>query len=337
MGTDEGQAQATEAHPVETDEGLVHAFALDGKGGGRDLSWDDLAAAADRPTWIHLERDHARVKRWLEEEAGLAPIVVEALLAEETRPRTSDMPGGLLIILRGVNLNPGADPEDMVSLRFWLEPTRLITLRRRRVMAVQDVRDAVRGGIAPNSPAGVATAIIDRLVDRATTVIEDINDRVDECEDMLLTSTPADMRRSLSDFRRVAILLRRYLAPQRDTLARLGRDHADLFDDSRRLMLRECADAIARIVDELDAARDRAAVLHEELSTRLAETMNKNMYLLSIVAAIFLPLGLLTGLFGINVGGMPWIESPWGFAIVSGGLVVIAIFQYFLFRRLQLV
>jgi zinc transporter len=134
----------------------------------------------------------------------------------------------------------------------------------------------------------------------------------------------------------VAILLRRYLAPQRDTLARLGGEHADLFDESRRLVLRECSDGLARMVEELDAARDRAAVLHEELSARLAETMNKNMYLLSIVAAIFLPLGLLTGLFGINVGGMPWLESRWGFAIVSSGLVGVAIFQYWLFRRLQL-
>jgi zinc transporter len=86
-------------------------------------------------------------------------------------------------------------------------------------------------------------------------------------------------------------------------------------------------------VEDLDSARDRAAVAQDELTGRLAEQTNKTMYVLSIVAGIFLPLGLLTGLLGINVGGMPGVDNPWAFTVVCVILVVTAIFEVILFRR----
>lgn len=321
-----------EAMGSGSDEGLVHAFAFDGLGGGAALGWDDIAGDIG-PCWIHLDRTNDRADRWLERDAGLAPIVIEALLAEETRPRATSMPGGLLIILRGVNLNPGADPEDMISLRVWLEKDRLITLRRSPIMAVQDVRASIIAGSGPKTPTLALIAMIRGLVTRAGSIIEEIDDSVSVAEEKLLSSAPAEMRRQLSDVRRVAIMLRRYLAPQRDTLSRLPVEHGAAWEQSDILLLREASDGMLRLVEDLDAARDRAAVLHEELSARLADTMNRNMYLLSIVASIFLPLGLLTGLFGINVGGMPWLESPLGFAYVTASLFAIAAFQFWLLKK----
>ena len=82
-----------------------------------------------------------------------------------------------------------------------------------------------------------------------------------------------------------------------------------------------------------DSARDRAAVSQDELNSRLSEQMNHTMYVLSIVAAVFLPLGLFTGLLGINVGGIPGTEDPWAFLIVCVLLVVIAIGLLVVFRR----
>jgi zinc transporter len=238
------------------------------------------------------------------------------------------------MIVRGVNLNPGADPEDMISLRIWLEKGRLITLRHRRVMAVQEVRAAIAKGAGPKTPAGAAIAVIRHLVARASVVIDDLDDGVSAAEDRLLTSAAGELRRELREARRVAIMLRRYLAPQRDTLSRLTVDHGNAFDPAEVLLLREASDGMVRLVEDLDAARERAALLYEELSSRLADTMNRNMYVLSVVASIFLPLGLLTGMFGLNVGGVPWLDEPLGFAYVSGILVGIGALQYWLLKKL---
>jgi zinc transporter len=100
-------------------------------------------------------------------------------------------------------------------------------------------------------------------------------------------------------------------------------------------LLRETAERTARYVEDIDAARERALISQEELNNRLAERMNRAMYTLSIVAAIFLPLGLLTGLLGINVGGIPGTENPKAFLIVTVFLVVLAIVLVGWFRKIK--
>ena len=152
----------------------------------------------------------------------------------------------------------------------------------------------------------------------------------------MLDAPSRELRAELSDFRRQAINLRRYLAPQREVLARLYGDHTAPLGDTDRFHLRETLDRLTRYVEELDAARDRAAVTQEEVNGRMADQMNSNMYLLSLVAGIFLPLGLLTGLLGINVGGMPGVDSNWAFALVCVILVALAGIQWWLFRRFRL-
>jgi zinc transporter len=89
---------------------------------------------------------------------------------------------------------------------------------------------------------------------------------------------------------------------------------------------------MTRFVEDLDSARERAAVAQEELLGRLSEQMDKRMYLLSLVAAIFLPLGFLTGLLGINVGGIPGAEYHWGFTLVTLMIVILVVVQVVLFR-----
>ncbi len=99
-----------------------------------------------------------------------------------------------------------------------------------------------------------------------------------------------------------------------------------------RSRIREAADRVTRLGEELEAIRDRAQILHDELMDQRAEAMNKNTMLLSVVASIFLPLGLLTGLLGINVGGIPGAQEPWAFWLVCLVLLVIAVAQFLLLR-----
>jgi zinc transporter len=166
-------------------------------------------------------------------------------------------------------------------------------------------------------------------------VIADIDDQVDELEDSVLTAESYELRSRLARIRRQCISLRRYIAPQREVLARLQSERLEWFGDKIKSHLRELAERTARFVEDLDSARDRAAITQEELNNRLSEQMNKAMYLLSIVAAIFLPLGLLTGLLGINVGGIPGAENKWAFLMVTVFLVFIALLLIGLFRRIK--
>lgn len=318
-------------------DGLIFACALNGSGGGIELDWAGVNAwqPADGALWVHLDYTGDAATRWLCETSGIDPVMVDALTAEETRPRSLVHAGGMLLILRGVNLNQGADPEDMVSIRFWIDANRIVTLRHRRVMAIEDLHQAVTSGCGPTGPGGFLEELSDRLIDRMGGIISEVDDSVDALEDEILTEQSYALRQKIANIRRVAIGMRRYLAPQRDVMAHLHNEKVDWLNDMERMRLREISDRTTRYVEDLDAIRDRATVTQEELNNRLAEQMNKTMYVLSIVSGVFLPLGLLTGLLGINVGGMPGVNSSSAFAISCGLLVVIAAGLVWLFRRMK--
>lgn len=315
-----------------TTTGLVCAFRMDGDGTGRPVEWEELRRwrPGDGHLWVHLDRSAEAARDWLRDESGLSALACEALLAEETRPRVDRLPDGLIVVFRGVNLNPGADPEDMVSLRLWVDGHRLISVRHRRLMAIQDIRDRMEAGVFPAGPSMLLADIGRGLAWRMEPVITGLSDRVDELEEEVLTRGAAEIRAKLASLRREIISLRRYLAPQRDAMLRLQAETAAWLVDESRFELREAADQTTRYLEDLDAARERVGVAHEELVSRLSEQLNQRMYLLSVIAAIFLPLGLITGLLGINVGGLPganFDDAFWvvclALAAIGGGLILV--------------
>lgn len=313
------------------------AYLLDSTGGGQPLAWEAIAQqrTATQTLWLTLNYTVEETQRWLTEESGIDPIVCESLLAEDTRPRCFVHGQGLLAILRGVNLNPGENPEDMVSVRVWIEPSRVITVSHRRLMALGDIAQSLESGDGPHDSGDFLVQLTQRLARRMASVLEDFDDAVAELEDEVLVQENLQLRTTISVLRRQAIRLRRYLAPQREVMARLQTEKVAWFSDLQRAQFREVADQVTRYVEDLDSAKDRAAIVQDELEARIGAQMNKTMYLLSIVAAIFLPLGLLTGLLGINVGGIPGTESPYAFIVVCVALVLIAIVQGLLFRRMR--
>jgi zinc transporter len=111
---------------MANNNGLIAAYLLDGKGGGQKVGWKEIRewTPSDGLLWVHLNFEGPEAQRWIREESQLEDVVGDVLLADESRPRVTAFDDGLLIALRGVNLNPGAEPEDMVSLRIWAEKNR---------------------------------------------------------------------------------------------------------------------------------------------------------------------------------------------------------------------
>jgi zinc transporter len=303
----------------------IYAFDILPDSTGRPVSDSDVAPASDAAyRWIHLDLHNDGIRDWLEKE--IDPVVALSLTRQDTRPSIHEHEDGLVIVLRGVNLNPESDPEDMVSIRIWVEKDRIISTRMRRLMAVVAMRERIEAGKAPASTAEFIAVLAAGLTDRMLPVITELSDRIDALEEESI-GRAAGLRSELADIRRSTIALRRYIAPQRDALARLATEPGDWLGRKAQLHLRETADQVTRLVEELDSIRDRSGILNDQLADRRAEEMNTNMMVLSVVAAIFLPLGFLTGLLGINVGGMPGADNPIAFyvvcaicALIGGGL-----------------
>lgn len=323
--------------PSEETDGLVCAFLLDGQGDARQVGWDEVRSwTPDKgEIWIHLDYTHETSARYIREDSGVEPIAADGLLATESRPRTIDFGTAVQVTLRGVNLNPGQRPEDMISIRCWIEPGRMITTRHRRLQSIDALRQRVTGPAKPKSVTELFHLLADRLSARVDDAVSAIDETVDELEEAALDDATASGRgieRELGRMRRRAITLRRFLAPQREALNAL-QVGVGPFTDRERAHLREIVDHNLRILEDLDATRERAAVVQEELMHRASDQMNRNMYMLSVVAAIMLPLGFITGLLGINVGGLPLTHSTNGFWIVTGALVILVAIQVYFFRK----
>jgi len=315
--------------------GLVCAWILDGRGGGHPVGWDEantFRPSGDNWLWLHFDYSSPVVQDWLYAHSGLSGLTVDALKQTETRPRVVPADGGLMVFLRGVNLNPGAEPDDMVSARLWVGDRRVISLRQRRLVSVDDLRAALAAGTGPRSSGEFLAMFVDNLLDRIEHVLEVIYEHIDVLEAPDQPTAIPLQRRQLAEMRRQAIALRRFLAPQREALNRLTVEHSQLLNEENRLELREHYDRLTRIVEDLDAARERAAVAQESLASLMAEQTNQRMFLLSIIAAIFLPLSFVTGLLGINVGGIPGSEDPAGFIIVAFLLLLAGIGLWIYFR-----
>lgn len=320
------------------DDGLVCAYIIAQDGKWQEISWDDICKwqPGNGLLWVHLNRAAEQAKHWLQNESRLDPLIWENLLAEETRPRALEINGNLLINLRGVNLNPGADPEDMVSLRLWLEPDRIITSRRRKIMAVNDIRERISMGRGPKNAGDFLVEVAARLVDRMSPVIENLDETGDDLEDLVVTEERRDVRTKLASIRRQAISLRRYLAPQREAMSCIQAEPIEWIDARQKARLREISDRTIRYVEDLDSIRERAAVIQDEVANRISELINRNMYMLAIVATILLPLGFVTGLLGVNVDGLPGAkDAPWAFWAVTGMLGLLILVEVYVLRRLK--
>ena len=309
---------------------------------GFDVAGDGTATKIKHPgdpetkgtayRWLHFDLRDKGVTDWLN--AHLPPLPAATLQTIETRPRVVVAADGLLATLRGINLNDGANAADMVAVRVWLTRTLVVTVRRRRVFAMDDLRTGAIAGHAPASPAQFLADLCSGLVRRIETVSLALETETDQME-AAIYDQGGETLADLSERRRSVIKLRRHIGPQTDALHTLATCESPVIPTALRPELAEIANRATRSVEELAEVRERLTALSDHLDLMQTTRLGRNGYVLSVIAAIFLPLGFLTGLFGVNLGGMPGTGSPLAFASLALAMVVIgiALFAYFRWRR----
>jgi zinc transporter len=301
------------------ERGLVHALLLDGKGGAHRVGWADIERWQPEQgvLWLHFDYTEAATRDWLVQHSGLPEMAVEALLTLETRPRVTTLADAHLINLRGVNLTPGAQPEDMIAIRLWMDERRIISTQRRSLKAVADLLDALQLGGGPCSVPALLAELLDRLTWHFEDVIASIEERVSQLEEVTVRSVHSDSLNNIAELRRQTISLRRYLSPQREAMARLLAETGSWLSEADRLVIREAADRLQRLLEDIDLAREHATIAQEDLQSRLSDRLGRRMYVLAVITCLFLPLTFITGLFGVNLGGIPGAEHEFGFLTFS--------------------
>jgi zinc transporter len=280
--------------------------------------------------WIHMEDGDPEDLATLKGQQDIPDIAANALVATETRPRCDQIENGALVNLRGPAVLGTDDSDRLVSVRLWVRGGKVNSVTRRPLAATAAVKTQMEAGKI-SDPGDLVAAFARAISTQLDPEVAALGDTLDECESGLDPHEIYRLRTKIAQIRSDAIAYRRFVAPDRDALTTLALLPFDWLEEEDRLHIREAADRFARMTEELEAVRERAALLHEQITDMRGEQMESRSLYISVVAFIFLPLTFITGLLGMNVEGIPFAEEPWAFWGVVGfclalGLVVMAYF-----------
>ena len=289
--------------------------------------------STDNILWLHLCAINPKTRQWLETETDIDQSMVEAMLAEDTRPRALIRDDEMLVNIRGMNLLDPDNQESMISIRMWFKDNVVITTRRRDILAIEDVKCFIEEGNGPKSIGNFLTMVTERVYARMESHIENLDDCVSMVEEKVAIDPEADVARDIATIRRRNAEFRRHIIPQKLVLEHLIKSNVGWLAEESIESIIESHDKVTRYTEDLNDIRDRVQILNEEIWQLQAKQLNKTAFMFSVAATIFLPLSFFTGLMGINVGGMPGLDNVAGFWIVVVICVLIFIALIIMFRK----
>lgn len=277
----------------------------------------------DTMVWVHLTTTAEHARTWLRDEALLPDYIIEPLIALESRPRCDALDDGAFLNLRG-RTDEELDSSDMLaSLRIWAKEGRVISVTRKHLLATDIVEKEVARGIV-RDPGDLITAFATAITTDLDPVVAALGDDLDDSEQQLDQARIFTLRQSVTRVRVQSINYRRFLNPQRAAIEKLAALPGAWLGTDDRAHLAAAADRAARMAEELEAIRERSSLMHEALTDLRAEQIDQRSLVISIAAMVFLPLTFITGLYGMNVGGIWFAKEPWAFDAIVALCIAIA-------------
>ncbi len=321
------------------ESGLVHILLLDGTGNAKQISQKELAHwdASQGIVWLHLNLSYGDALDWLHQKSGLEKWALEVLAnTTESRPRSMVHNNALLLVLRTLNLTPRSEPDDLVFLRLFATQNRLISVSMHPALDFREITKSFAQNEGPSNIGDLIDTILDTTLNLISDTISDLEDYLDDLEEQIIACKITDhMSADLSEILRKCVVMRRYLSPEREALESLSRQKADWFDSQMGQNALDGLHRLERMIEDIDLMHDRARINQEALQNESIKRAQRNMYMLSVMATLFLPLSFITGLFGMNVGGIPLASSEMGLVIVTIIILFSGLFMLYIFKKLR--
>jgi zinc transporter len=285
-------------------------------------------AASDAPhayLWLHINLSHAHAERWLLAHANLPDAFFEALhegprstQIERVNERADGAAGhdALIAVVNDVHFDFDFDPAKIATLWISLGSQVVVTARTKPLRSVDALRTAVRSGDAPCSTTDLLAHLLRDQADVLVTIVRGVTAQIDTIEDDLLADKRAPNPRRLGVLRRVLVRLQRLLAPEPAALFRLLQNPPPWMQATDVVTLRGSTEEFSVVLRDMGALQERIKLLQEEIAAHVAEENNRSLYVLTVVTVLALPINILAGLFGMNVGGIPLAQHDEGFWIV---------------------
>ncbi len=316
-------------------QGLLFAYEIDRHGAVHDRSdaiEEEFFATKHGLVWLHIDIATTPARRWIETRDWLPDTAKEMLLSRGEYPRLEQTGTGLAGILTDFHRELEAVDWRPEHFHFYADEWRMITARRHPLAGIHHLRQTLQSGVEARTGIGLLGMIIEALATLLESATGELERNVESAEDDVERDEIQSLRTGVGAVRKKAILLYRHIHREERVLSRLCAKPPSWVHPDDLAALHEALGHLSRTAEDLDTVQLRTKLLQEELAARLAEATNRNLYILSIVSAILLPMSLVAGIFGMNLGGLPGLESPSGFWSVVGIIAVIGFLMVLVLR-----
>jgi zinc transporter len=266
--------------------------------------------------WLHFNLSHAQAERWLVRHANLSDTFFETLREGLHSTRIERADDSLIAVINDVHFEFSFEPSDISTLWISVGPRLVVTARAKPLRSVDALRTAVKAGDAPRSTTELLEHLLRAQADVLVNVVRGVTIRIDTIEDELLAGRLDHKRARLGEMRRLMVRLQRLLAPEPAALFRLLQSPPSWMAEPDTLELRGSTEEFSVVLRDMSALQERIKLLQEEIAANVNEDNNRSLFVLTVVTVLALPINILAGLFGMNVGGIPLAEDKHGFWVV---------------------
>jgi zinc transporter len=320
--------------------GLICGFQLRPQASVKQLEWNEVMEVFGQPDsalWLHFNLSDARSRNWIANCDRIPQLAKDLLLASDPHIQLEVLEDSFVSVIGDLYYEFDADPDSLGLLRIYVDRWCMISVRERPLKAIDILRrNLLYRQESIDSPMELMVDLIKLLNDLFDNIVTDLREVVEDMEDRLLKGNFHADRRELSRVRRLLARLHRHLNANRHALTHHLITHFPHWcGETTKLEFQRDLDRLSAIIQDLDLVQERSRLVREEMSSNLQETLNRNLYVLSIVTTIFLPITLITGIFGMNVGGSPLVQNPAGFFWAIFLMVLTLAIAFIVLKRQQ--
>jgi magnesium transporter len=284
--------------------------------------------------WINLSEPTPEQLETISQALNLHELTLEDLQNARVRPKVEEFEDHIFVVFKALNLNEGEDILDVINLNMLLFKNVLITAHLKPLVSIRELleEESKRPACIQRGPAFVMYTILDRIVDEYFPMMDELDDTTEEIQSHIFERFDPDVSSRIFEWKTRVAHLRRRVGPQREMLMNLANRPHPLIPAKIQVYFRDVYDHLIRIHDNLESYRDILQGAMDSYMTQVSNRMNEVMKVLSIVATIMLPLGILTGLYGTNFEVLPGAKGEYSFWIFVGGMLAVAAGAAIFFR-----
>jgi zinc transporter len=322
--------------------GLIcgYHFAPDERGEPLNLAqaseWMRCDPATDRHgfLWLHFNLADASAEKWIEAHVSPVPEFFEALHAGSPSTRIEHAQDSLIAVVNDVAYEFSFDASEIETLWLSVSERVAISARIHPLRSIERLRQSVKDGCRFGSTVALLNHLMNDQGDVLVRIVRESTTRVDAIEDSLLSGRLKHKRADLGKLRRLLVRLQRLLAPEPGALFRLLREPPQWIEAHDLDELRQSTEEFSLVIRDLATLQERIKLLQEEMVAQVGEQTNRSLFTLTVVTVLALPINIIAGLMGMNVGGIPMAQNPNGFlTIVLIVLSFTVVAGWFAFRR----